>query len=127
MFPRLREDHAAQEEAVTAQADDQRTWIMQLEKEMNDLQAELAAQKEADTNTKSLVEDQKKQLAAKERRIKVAFFCRLSEPFLLFQLRPTTDVVLSFLLLLSVCKFTVSGSDCVLRVSARLCRSWRLS
>lgn len=49
---------------------------MRLEKEMMDLQAELSAQKEANvrspSNTmKNLVEDQKKQLAKKDRHIKV--------------------------------------------------------
>lgn len=76
---RLKEDHAAQAKALAAQIEDQRSQIMHLEKEMMDLQAELAAQKEANvrspSNTvKNLVEEQKKQLAKKDRHIKVVLF-----------------------------------------------------
>lgn len=79
MYSRLKEHHAAQVKALTAQIEDQRSQIMHLEKEMLDLQAELSAQKEANvrspSNTmKNLVEEQKKQLTKKDRHIKVVFF-----------------------------------------------------
>lgn len=79
MYYRLREHHAAQVKAVTAQIEDQRSQIMHLEKEMLNLQAELYAQKEANvrspSNTmKNLVEEQKKQLTKKDRHIKVVLF-----------------------------------------------------
>ena len=63
--------------AVTAETEDQRSQMAQMEKEMNYLQTELAAQKEANvrspSNTmKNLVERLKAQLTQKEKKLKVA-------------------------------------------------------
>lgn len=79
MYYRLKEHHAAQAKALTAQVEHQRSQIMRMEKEMADLRAELSAQKEANvrspSNTmKNLVEDQKRQLTKKDRHIKVGPF-----------------------------------------------------
>ncbi|KAM8750943.1 centrosomal protein of 290 kDa isoform 7-T7 [Acanthopagrus schlegelii] len=72
---RLEEYHAAQVKAVTAETEDQRSQMAQMEKEMNYLQTELAAQKEANvrspSNTmKNLVERLKAQLTQKEKKLK---------------------------------------------------------
>lgn len=69
-----------------AQIEDQRSQIMHLEKKMIDLQAELAAQKEANVRSpsnamKNLVEEQKKQLTKKDRHIKVVIFFLSSTGF----------------------------------------------
>lgn len=63
--------------ALTAETEDQRSQMAQMEKEMNYLQTELAAQKEANvrspSNTmKNLVERLKAQLTQKEKKLKVA-------------------------------------------------------
>ena len=75
---RLEECHAAQVKALTGEAEDQRSQVAQMEKEMNHLQAELEAQKEANvrspSNTmKNLVERLKAQLTQKEKQLKVGF------------------------------------------------------
>lgn len=62
---------------MTAETEDQRSQMAQMEKEMNYLQTELAAQKEANvrspSNTmKNLVERLKAQLTQKEKKLKVA-------------------------------------------------------
>lgn len=74
---RLEEYHAAQVKALTAETEDQRSQMAQMEREMNYLQTELAAQKEANvrspSNTmKNLVERLKAQLTQKEKKLKVA-------------------------------------------------------
>lgn len=48
---------------------------MHLDTKVKELQDELVAQKEDNNRMRSLVEDQKDQLAKRERHIKVAFFC----------------------------------------------------
>lgn len=63
--------------ALTAETEDQRSQMAQMEKEMNYLQTEMAAQKEANvrspSNTmKNLVERLKAQLTQKEKKLKVA-------------------------------------------------------
>lgn len=73
---RLEECRAAQVKALTAGTEDQRSQIAQMEKEINYLQTELAAQKEANvrspSNTmKNLVERLKAQLSQKEKQLKV--------------------------------------------------------
>ncbi|KAM3609329.1 uncharacterized protein V6R79_013026 [Siganus canaliculatus] len=72
---KLEEYHAAQVKALSSETEDQRIQIVQMEKEMNYLQTELAAQKEANvrspSNTmKSLVERLKAQLTQKEKQLK---------------------------------------------------------
>ena len=62
--------------ALTGETEDQTSQMAQMEKEINDLRTELAAQKEANvrspSNTmKSLVERLKAQLAQKEKQLKV--------------------------------------------------------
>lgn len=84
MCYRLEEYHAAQLKALTAETEDQRSQIAQMEKEMNYLQTELAAQKEANvrspSNTmKNLVERLKAQLSQKEKQLKVVLL-----PIMLF-------------------------------------------
>lgn len=79
MFYRLKEDHAAQVKELMAQTEDQKSQIVHMDRQILDLLAELAAQKEANvrspSNTmKNLVEEQKKQLTKKDRHIKVALF-----------------------------------------------------
>lgn len=73
---RLEECRTAQVKALTAEMEEQRSCISQMEKEMSCLQLELAAQKEANvrspSNTmKNLVERLKAQLAQKEKQLKV--------------------------------------------------------
>ncbi|KAM7003571.1 centrosomal protein of 290 kDa [Tautogolabrus adspersus] len=72
---KMEEHHAAQVKALTGENEEQRSQIAQMEKEMNFLQTELAAQKEANvrspSNTmKNLVERLKAQLAQKEKQLK---------------------------------------------------------
>ncbi|XP_034541944.1 centrosomal protein of 290 kDa isoform X2 [Notolabrus celidotus] len=72
---KLEEHHAAQVKALNGESEDQRSQMAQMEKEMNFLQTELAAQKEANvrspSNTmKNLVERLKAQLTQKERQLK---------------------------------------------------------
>ncbi|GLD61613.1 centrosomal protein of 290 kDa [Lates japonicus] len=72
---KLEEYHAAHMKAVTGDTEDQRSQMAQMEKEMNYLQTELEAQKEANvrspSNTmKNLVERLKAQLAQKEKQLK---------------------------------------------------------
>uniref|UniRef100_A0AAX7T855 Centrosomal protein of 290kDa coiled-coil region domain-containing protein n=1 Tax=Astatotilapia calliptera TaxID=8154 RepID=A0AAX7T855_ASTCA len=69
------EYHVSQVKALTAENEDQRSQMAQMEKEMNDLRAELEAQKEANvrspSNTmKNLMEQQKAQLTQKEKQLK---------------------------------------------------------
>lgn len=76
MLCRLEECRAAQVKALTAEMEEQRSHIGQMEKEVSCLQMELAAQKEANirspSNTmKNLVERLKAQLAQKEKQLKV--------------------------------------------------------
>lgn len=73
---RLEECRAAQVKALSAETEEQRSHISQMEKEVGCLQMELAAQKEANvrspSNTmKNLVERLKAQLAQKEKQLKV--------------------------------------------------------
>ncbi|XP_063335189.1 centrosomal protein of 290 kDa isoform X9 [Pelmatolapia mariae] len=72
---KLEEYHVSQVKALTAENEDQRSQMGQMEKEMNDLRAELEAQKEANvrspSNTmKNLMEQQKAQLTQKEKQLK---------------------------------------------------------
>ncbi|XP_042070137.1 centrosomal protein of 290 kDa isoform X5 [Haplochromis burtoni] len=72
---KLEEYHVSQVKALTAENEDQRSQMAQMEKEMNDLRAELEAQKEANvrspSNTmKNLMEQQKAQLTQKEKQLK---------------------------------------------------------
>uniref|UniRef100_A0A8C4HVH2 Centrosomal protein 290 n=1 Tax=Dicentrarchus labrax TaxID=13489 RepID=A0A8C4HVH2_DICLA len=69
------EHYAAQVKALTGETEDQRSQMAQMEKEINYLQTELAAQKEANvrspSNTmKKLVERLKAQLTQKEKQLK---------------------------------------------------------
>uniref|UniRef100_A0A669CYD6 Centrosomal protein 290 n=1 Tax=Oreochromis niloticus TaxID=8128 RepID=A0A669CYD6_ORENI len=64
-----------QVKALTAENEDQRSQMAQMEKEMNDLRAELEAQKEANVRSpsnsmKNLVEQQKAQLTQKDKQLK---------------------------------------------------------
>lgn len=73
---RLEEYHAAQVKALSVETDDQRSQMAEIEKEINYLRTELAAQKEANvrspSNTmKNLVERLKAQLTQKEKQLKV--------------------------------------------------------
>lgn len=73
---RLEDYHAAQMKTLTAETEDQRSQMAQMEKEMNFLRTELEAQKEANvrspSNTmKNLVERLKAQLSQKEKQLKV--------------------------------------------------------
>ncbi|XP_006782393.1 centrosomal protein of 290 kDa isoform X3 [Neolamprologus brichardi] len=72
---KLEEYHVSQVKALTAENEDQRSQMAQMEKKMNDLRAELEAQKEANvrspSNTmKNLMEQQKAQLTQKEKQLK---------------------------------------------------------
>ncbi|XP_070763229.1 centrosomal protein of 290 kDa [Enoplosus armatus] len=72
---KLEECHAAQVKALTGETEDQRSQMAQMEKEINYLQSELAALKEANvrspSNTmKHLVERLKAQLTQKEKQLK---------------------------------------------------------
>ncbi|XP_031725774.1 centrosomal protein of 290 kDa isoform X5 [Anarrhichthys ocellatus] len=72
---KLEEYHAAQVKALTGETEDQTSHMAQMEKEMNYLRTELAAQKEANvrspSNTmKNLVERLKAQLTQKEKQLK---------------------------------------------------------
>ncbi|KAM9376220.1 centrosomal protein of 290 kDa [Pholidichthys leucotaenia] len=72
---KLEEHHATQVKAVAGDSEDQRSQLAQMEKEMNYLQTELEAQKEANvrspSNTmKNLVERLKAQLTQKEKQLK---------------------------------------------------------
>lgn len=72
----MEECHADQVKALAGETEEQRSRIAQMEKEINCLQTELAAQKEANirspSNTmKSLVERLKAQLTQKEKQLKV--------------------------------------------------------
>uniref|UniRef100_A0A8P4KKX1 Centrosomal protein 290 n=1 Tax=Dicentrarchus labrax TaxID=13489 RepID=A0A8P4KKX1_DICLA len=72
---KLEEHYAAQVKALTGETEDQRSQMAQMEKEINYLQTELAAQKEANvrspSNTmKKLVERLKAQLTQKEKQLK---------------------------------------------------------
>lgn len=83
MCYRLEEHHAARLKALTAETEDQRCQITQMEKEVSSLQTELAAQKEANvrspSNTmKNLVERLKAQLAQREKQLKVVVLFRSS-------------------------------------------------
>lgn len=76
MCCRLEECHAGQVKTLAGETEEQRSRIAQMEKEINCLQTELAAQKEANvrspSNTmKSLVERLKAQLTQKEKQLKV--------------------------------------------------------
>lgn len=76
VFSRLKEDHAAQVKSVTAWTEDQRHRLTHLDHKMTELQEELAAEKKANNHMGNLVEDQKKQLARREKHIKAGAFCR---------------------------------------------------
>ncbi|XP_059192094.1 centrosomal protein of 290 kDa isoform X2 [Centropristis striata] len=72
---KLEEYHAAQVKALSGETEDQTSQMAQMEKEMNYLRTELAAQKEANvrspSNTmKNLVERLKAQLSQKEKQLK---------------------------------------------------------
>ncbi|XP_033491058.2 centrosomal protein of 290 kDa isoform X2 [Epinephelus lanceolatus] len=72
---KLEEHHATQVKALTSETEDQTSQVVQMEKEMNYLRTELAAQKEANvrspSNTmKNLVERLKAQLGQKEKQLK---------------------------------------------------------
>ncbi|KAM3870148.1 centrosomal protein of 290 kDa [Diretmus argenteus] len=72
---RLEERHAAQLKALSGEAEEQRTHMAQMEKELHYLRTELEAQKEANvrspTNTmKNLMERLKAQLTQKEKQLK---------------------------------------------------------
>nr|XP_019934440.1 PREDICTED: centrosomal protein of 290 kDa isoform X1 [Paralichthys olivaceus] len=72
---KMKEHHAAQVKCLTAETEDQRNQMAQKEKEMNYIQTELDAQREANirspSNTmKNLVERLKAQLAQKEKQLK---------------------------------------------------------
>ncbi|XP_019934440.2 centrosomal protein of 290 kDa isoform X8 [Paralichthys olivaceus] len=72
---KMKEHHAAQVKSLTAETEDQRNQMAQKEKEMNYIQTELDAQREANirspSNTmKNLVERLKAQLAQKEKQLK---------------------------------------------------------
>ncbi|XP_049928433.1 centrosomal protein of 290 kDa isoform X1 [Epinephelus moara] len=72
---KLEEHHATQVKALTGETEDQTSQVSQMEKEMNYLRTELAAQKEANvrspSNTmKNLVERLKAQLGQKEKQLK---------------------------------------------------------
>ncbi|XP_041651397.1 centrosomal protein of 290 kDa isoform X2 [Cheilinus undulatus] len=72
---KLEEHYVAQVKALNGENEDQRSRIAQMEKELNNLQTELAAQKEANvrspSNTmKNLVERLKAQLTQKEKQLK---------------------------------------------------------
>lgn len=74
----MEEYHAAQVKSLTAETENQSSQMAQMEKEMNYLQTELAAQKESNvrspSNTmKNLVERLKAQLTQKEKQLKVVF------------------------------------------------------
>lgn len=81
MCCRLDEYHVSQVKALTAENEDQRRHMTQMEKEMNDLRADLEAQKEASVRSPSntmrnLVEQLKAQLSQKEKQLKVVYlFC----------------------------------------------------
>lgn len=70
MFSRLKEDHAAQVKAAAAGTEDQQHRLTHLDNKMKELQDELAAEKEANSTMGNLVEEQKKQLARREKHIK---------------------------------------------------------
>lgn len=76
MFSRLKEDHAAQVKAAAAGTEDQQCRLTHLEDKMRELQEELAAEKEANNSMENLVEDQKMQLARREKHIKAGRLCR---------------------------------------------------
>ncbi|KAK9516253.1 hypothetical protein VZT92_024194 [Zoarces viviparus] len=72
---KLEEYHAAQVKALTGETQHQMSHMAQMEKEMNYLRTELAAQKEANVRSpsnimKSLVEQLKAQLTQKEKQLK---------------------------------------------------------
>ncbi|XP_049428981.1 centrosomal protein of 290 kDa [Epinephelus fuscoguttatus] len=72
---KLEEHHATQVKALTGETEDQTSQVSQMEKELNYLRTELAAQKEANvrspSNTmKNLVERLKAQLGQKEKQLK---------------------------------------------------------
>lgn len=108
---RLEEHHKNQGRTLTSEVEDQRGQLTQMEKEVNYLQAELDAQKEANVRSPSntmrnLVERLKAQLAQKEKRLKVG----CSTPP-----RPFTPVeTTSCILVLTLCP---------LRLSIKLCWS----
>lgn len=79
MFSRLKEAHAAQVKAVTAGTEDQLRCLATLDTKMKELQDELAAEKEANNSMGKLVEEQKRQLARREKQIKAGGFCHSSE------------------------------------------------
>jgi len=75
-FPRLEERHVAQMKGLSQEAEELRTQVVQMEKELHYLRTEVEAQKEANvrspSNTmKNLVERLKTQLALKEKQLKV--------------------------------------------------------
>ncbi|XP_029379643.1 centrosomal protein of 290 kDa isoform X1 [Echeneis naucrates] len=72
---KLEERHAAEVKALTNEAEEQKSQVVQVQKELNNLQTELEAQKEANnrspSNTmKNLVERLKAQLGQKEKQLK---------------------------------------------------------
>lgn len=105
------EDHAAEVKAVAAGTEDQRQRLTGLDNKMKGLQEELAAEKEANQSMENLVEEQKTQLARREKHIKAGPFCPPPEQI------SRVSLCGSFLPTL-----TLAGV-CVLRGSARLCRS----
>lgn len=74
VFSRLKEDHAAQVKAVAAGTEDQRRRLTHLDNKMKELQEELAAEKVATSTMGNLVEEQKKQLARREKQNKAGAF-----------------------------------------------------
>lgn len=72
----MEECHAGQVKALAGETEEQRSRIAQMEKDINCLQTELAAQKEANSRSpsntmKNLVERLKAQLTQKEKQLKV--------------------------------------------------------
>lgn len=91
MFSRLKEDHAARVKAVVAGTEDQRRRLTHLDNKMKELQEELAAEKEANHTMGNLVEEQKKQLARREKHIKAGPFCPTSKSHDLVLLLPAVN------------------------------------
>lgn len=65
--------------AAVAGTEDQRRRLTRLDNKMKELQEELAAEKEANHTMGNLLEEQKKQLARREKHIKAGPFCPTSE------------------------------------------------
>lgn len=97
--------------AAAAWTEDQQRRLAHLDNEMKELQEELAAEKEANDTMGSLVEEQKKQLARREKHIKAGRCRQTPEQMCCVSLRGQAARADG------CCLF------CLLRVCARLCRS----